>query len=78
MLMNNHWIRKKVKRYIERNAKKNYNTPKSLGCSKSGSKREVCSITGLPQETKISNNATVYLKELEKRKQSPNSVEGGK
>ena len=38
-----------------------------MGCSKSGSKREVYSKTMLPQETrKISNNLTLHLKEVEK------------
>lgn len=38
-----------------------------MGCSKSGSKREVYSNTGLPQEPrKISNNLTYHLKELGK------------
>ena len=33
-----------------------HNDPKSMGCSKSSSKREIYSDTGLPQETrKISN-----------------------
>ena len=40
--------------------------PKSMGCSKSSSKREVCSDTGLPQETISDNNINVHLKELEK------------
>ena len=41
-----------------------------MGRSKSSSKREVYSDTSLPQETrKISNNITLYLKELEKEKQ---------
>ena len=42
-----------------------------MGCSKSRSKREVYSNTILPQETrKISNNLTLYLKELEKEEQT--------
>jgi len=36
-----------------------------MGCSKGSSKSEVHSDTDLPQETrKISNNLTLYLKEL--------------
>ena len=58
-----------------------HNLTKSTGCSKSSSKREVHSNTGLPQETrKISNkqsnptpNAT-----RERKKQNPMSVEGKK
>ena len=38
-----------------------------MGCSKSNSKREVYSNSISPQETrKISNNVTLYLKQLEK------------
>ena len=42
-----------------------------MGCSKSGTKREVYSNTGLPQETrKISNKqSNIHLKELEKEEQ---------
>ena len=41
--------------------------------------REVYSDTGLPQETrKISNNLTLYRKELEKEKTNPKLVEGKK
>ena len=41
-----------------------------MGCSKSGSKREVDSNTILPQETKKSqiNNQTLHLKQQEKEK----------
>ena len=43
--------------------------------SKSGSKREVHSNTGLPQETrKISNNLTLHLKKLEKEEQTKPKV----
>ena len=47
-----------------------------MGCSKSGSKREVYSNTTLPQETrKISNtHLTLHLKELEKEKQTKPKV----
>ena len=40
-----------------------------MGCSKSGTKREVYSNTGLPQETrKVSNNSLpLHLKELKRR-----------
>ena len=52
------------------------NSPKSIGSSKSSSKREVYSNTGLPQETrKISSNLSYHLKELEKEEQSPKSAE---
>ena len=46
-----------------------------MGCSKSGSKREVYSNTILPQETrKISNNLTLHLKDLEKEEQTKPKV----
>ena len=48
---------------------------KSMGCSKSSSKREVYSNTSLPQETrKISNNLTLHVKELEKEQQTKPQV----
>ena len=47
------------------------NTPKSMGCSKSSSKKELHSDKGLPQETrKISNNLTYVLKDKEKEEQT--------
>ena len=39
--------------------------PKSMGHSKSGSKREIHSDTSLPLEKSQLNNLTLYLKELE-------------
>ena len=42
-----------------------------MGCSKSSSKREVYSNTGLPQETrKTSHNLTLHLKHQKKNTQS--------
>ena len=42
-----------------------------MGCSKSSSKRKVCSKPILPQETrKISSNITLHLKQLEKEEQA--------
>ena len=64
---------KKSKRKLEntlRQMKMEPNFQKSMGCSKCSSKRKVYSNRSLPQETrKISNNLTLYLKELEKEKQ---------
>ena len=58
----------------------NDNDPKSMGCNKSSSKREVYTNTSLHQEIrKISNNITLYLREAEKEEQtSPKLVEGEK
>ena len=47
-----------------------YNIPKSIGYSKSGTKRKLDRNTGLLQETtNISNNLTLYLKEQEKEEE---------
>ena len=45
-----------------------YNFPKSMGCSKSSSKREVYSDINLPQETRKNSKHSLnyYLEELEK------------
>ena len=56
----------KISRYGDKRRQK-YDMPKYMGYSKSSSEREVHSNTGLPQETKISNNLTVHLKELEEQ-----------
>ena len=43
------------------------NDPKSIGCTKSSSKRENYTATSLPQKIrKISNNLNLHLKQLEK------------
>ena len=59
-----------------------HNTPKSMGCNKNSSKKEVYSNTGLPQEiTKLSNkqpnlpSKKIYRKN---KKQSSKSAEGRK
>ena len=58
MLLNSCGVNEEIightKRYLK--TKENKNTPKSVKCSKSGTKKEVYGNTGLPQETrKISN-----------------------
>ena len=64
MLLKNQWVNKgmkeEIRKYIETNENGNttfhHNFPKSMECSKSSSKKEVYSNTGLPEETrKISN-----------------------
>ena len=50
------------------------NGPKSMGFSKSTSKKEVYSDTSLPQETN-NLNLTLHLKELEKEEQTKPIVE---
>ena len=73
MLLNNNESKKKSKRKsenISRQKKMETQHSKIYGCSKSNSKREVYSNTGLPQEIrKTSNNLTSHLKELEKEEQ---------
>ena len=45
MLLNNQWaneeIKKEIKKYTETNENKKNNHPKSMGCSKNNSKREI-------------------------------------
>ena len=68
MLLNNKWVNQEIKEKIKKNQsyKKRYG-PKSLGCSKSCSKRKIYNNTGLPQEArKISNNLILHVKEVEK------------
>ena len=58
-----------------------HNVPKSLECSKSGSKKEVHSNVGLSQGARKSQkyNQTLHIKELEeKNKQNLEPVEGRK
>ena len=60
MLLNNKWVNKEIKEKYQKipwdKWKRKHNVQKSMGCSKSTSKRKVYSDTGLPQETwKISN-----------------------
>ena len=59
MLLNNQWIteeiKEEIKKYLEANDNKD-TTLKTMGCSKSHSKRKVYSNTNLPQETRKSSN----------------------
>ena len=82
MILNNRWVNEEIKKEVKKlpwdKWKWKHNIPKSLGCHKSGYKKEVYSNTDLPQEArKISNNLTMFLKELEKE-QKPKTVEGRK
>ena len=58
MLLNNCGVNEELightKRYLK--TKENKNTPKSVKCSKSGTKKEVYGNTGLPQETRKKSN----------------------
>ena len=58
------------------NWKWKHNFPKSMGCSKSSSRREVYSNTGLPSETRKTLNKQPKLpsKELEKEEQTKPKV----
>ena len=60
MLLNNQEITEEIKQEIKKIPRDKWqwkhDDPKSMGCSKSSTKREVYSYTSLPQETrKISN-----------------------
>ena len=56
MLLNSKWViedtKGEIKKYLETNEKQKQNIPKSLECRKSGSKREVHTNIGLPQDTR--------------------------
>ena len=65
MLLNNQWVNEEIKEEIKKISwdkwKRKHNFPKSMGCSKSSSKREVHNYIGLPQETrKISNKTSNF------------------
>ena len=51
--------------------KRRHNDLKSMGCSKSSSKREVYRDTSLSQEKSQTNNLTLHLKQLEKEQTKP-------
>ena len=73
MLLNNEWanqeIKEEIQKYMEINKNETHNGPKSLGCSKIYSKREVYRNTDLLQEArKISNEQlNLTLKGARKR-----------
>ena len=73
MLLNSCGVNEEIightKRYLK--TKENKNTPKSVKCSKSGTKKEVYGNTGLPQETrKISNKQSNLTNNYRKKKQN--------
>ena len=76
MLLNDQCIIEKIKeetnKYLQIN--ENGNIPKAMGQSKSSSKREVYSDTGLPQEKSQINNLSLHLKGLEKEEQTKPTV----
>ena len=76
MLLNDQCIIEKIKeetnKYLQIN--ENGNVAKAMGQSKSSSKREVYSDTGLPQEKSQINNLSLHLKELEKEEQTKPTV----
>jgi len=75
MLLNNEWVNQKIKEEIKKNTWKQIKIhgPKPVGYSKSSSKREAYSNTGLPQEArKISNKQPNFiLKRARKRTTKP-------
>ena len=76
MLLNDQCIIEKIteetNKYLQIN--ENGNVAKAMGQSKSSSKREVYSDTGLPQEKSQINNLSLHLKELEKEEQTKPTV----
>lgn len=79
MLLNNDWVKEQIKELIKRYLEMNENdimTSKFGGYSKSGNWREVCIISGLPQETRKFqiNYLTFQAKELAKEEQAKHKV----
>ena len=75
--MDHEEIKEEIKKYLE--TKWKHNNPKSMGCSKTSSKKEVYGNTVLSQEKrKISNNLTLHPKQLEKEEQNPKLAKGKK
>ena len=66
-------IKKEIKKFLEANDNENTTSQKSMGCSKSSSKREVNSNTILPQETRKTSNrqSNFTLKTTRKRTENP-------
>ena len=82
MLLKSQWLSDEVKeetrKYLGTNENGKY-TPKPMVCSKSSSKMEIYTITGLPQETrKISNKHTNLPPKGIRKKQTKPKVAGGK
>ena len=74
MLLKNQWVNNEIsedsRKYLETNENEN-NLTKSMGCSKSSSKREVHSNTRLPQETrKISNKQPNLLSKIIRKRRT--------
>ena len=71
-----HWRNQRRNQKIRRyKLQWKHDDPKSMGCSKSSSKREVYSDTILPQKQEKSqiNNLNLHFKELEKEEQTTQS-----
>ena len=74
MLLNSCGVNEEIightKRYLK--TKENKNTPKSVKCSKSRTKKEVYGNTGLPQETrKISNKQSKLTAKAARERTKP-------
>ena len=83
MLLNNQGVIEEIKEKIKstwRQMKTKHNDSKSMGCSKSSSKRKVYSDTSLPQETKKDSDIQLNLttKGTRKRTNKPKVREGKK
>ena len=80
MLLNSCGVNEEIightKRYLK--TKENKNTPKSVKCSKSGTKKEVYGNTGLPQETRKISNKQPYLTPKATRERTTTKLVEGK
>ena len=78
--MDQWWDQEKNQKIPWNKWKKEYNNPKSMGHWESNPKREIHSITRLPQKSIKSSNKqlTLHWKELEKEQQSPKWAKGRK
>ena len=75
MLPMYHWRNQRENQKIPRDKWQwKHNDPKPMEWNKSGSKMEVYSNTILPQETKVSNNLTLHLKNMKKNIYMYNSI----
>ena len=79
MLLHNQWITEKIKEKIFKipgdKRKWKQNDPKSMGCNKNSSKREVYNNTSLQKETRKISNQQPNLTPLGTRKRRINKTE---
>ena len=78
MLVNNQWVteegKEEIKKYVQANENEN-TIQKSMGHSKSSSKKELYSHTNLPQETRKISNKQSNLTPKETRERRKNKTQ---